>query len=150
MSFDDLDELRPVQSEVEIRIHEMPIRKKQIVKEAGFTWNSTGKYWVNKYPENWWNGPSSVNGTDWIHVVIRFDVIKKGDVMFTSKYKRLCLTGETFDIKDDLKKSGFKFDGKTTEWYQNFPFSESNSRLIETLKRKPWYSEEIGTEIRTI
>ena len=36
MSFDDLDELRPVQSEVEIRIHEMPIRKKQIVKEAGF------------------------------------------------------------------------------------------------------------------
>ena len=91
---------------------------------------------MNKYPENWWNGPSSVNGTDWIHVVIRFDVIKKGDVMFTSKYKRLCLTGETFDIKDDLKKSGFKFDGETTEWYQNFPFSESNYRLIETLKKK--------------
>jgi len=53
---------------------------------------------------------------------------------------------EAFDVKDELRRLGFRWNPKQKYWSRSFP---AGSYSEEKLIAKPWYQGKVQVEVRT-
>ena len=156
MEFNRLDPVRPLENSLQFRILDSKYGSNRKLSEFGFNWEPGGGYWFLDQPNKRWNKAKILNSLHWRKYAIHFEVIEKTEgeeaaVVYESPYKRLAISGATYEIKEELKESKFRWDSDNEEWFRDFSDQQSTKSLRETLMRKPWWNEEnLFYSIKTI